>query len=143
MFKPQKIDKCKLLVTNAKFSRTRSKAKARQKIPDAIRQMKTPFDKFKVWRQIYFRRVQSQTSPLSSLLSDKFKEMYQDKIIDKWFLTKQADFDKKIRQIPNSRFFKISLFKLPRPLFKYPSQIIVKVTVSLLFKLYLSYPSGL
>ena len=37
----------------------------------------TPFDKFKVQRQTYFRRVQVQTN----LLLDKFKEEFQDKVI--------------------------------------------------------------
>ena len=102
---------------------------------------------FNVQRQIYFRRVQIQIN----LLLDKFKEEFQDKVIDKLKSDKIPDkascfrqenpSDSKFKISPD--FFKISLSKLPRPLFKYPSQIIVQVTVYLLFKLYLSYPSGL
>ena len=43
---------------------------------------------------------------------------------------------------PASDFLKISLFKLPRLLFKCFSKIIVLLFI-LLFKFYLSYPSGL
>ena len=137
MLKPQMIDKRKLLVTSAKSPyKTKSKSKfqdrryfktedkqkqvSRQKIPDAIRQIKTPFDEFKVCRQIYFWRVQVQTN----LLSNKFKERYQDKITDKLkvirFLTKQAAFDKKIRQIPNSRFLQVFTFQVTKTTVQIP-----------------------
>jgi hypothetical protein len=54
MLKPQKVldrqvqiigDKCKVPVQD---QRQKQKQVSRQKIPDAIRQMKTHFDKFKV-----------------------------------------------------------------------------------------------
>ena len=80
---------------------------------------KTNEDSF--WQsKIYFRRVQVQTN----LLSDKFKERYQDKITDKLkvtrFLTKQATFDKKIRQIPNSRFLQVFTFQVTKTTVQIP-----------------------
>ena len=77
----------------------------------------TPFDKFKVQRQIYFRRVQVQTN----LLSDKFKEEFQDKVIDKLKVTKSKLLStKKSIRFQIQDFFKISLFKttIQIPLFK-------------------------
>ena len=60
----------------------------------------------------------------TNLLSDKFKEMYQDKITDKIkvirFLTKQAAFDKKIRQIPNSRFLQDFTFQVTKTTVQIP-----------------------
>jgi hypothetical protein len=65
-----------------------------------------------------------QVQPNPNPLSDKFKERYQDKIIDKFkvtrFLTKQASFDKKIRQIPNSRFLQDFTFQVTKTTVQIP-----------------------
>jgi hypothetical protein len=81
--------------------------------------------------------VQVQQNP--NPLSDKFKERYQDKIIDKFkvtrFLTKQASFDKKIRQIPNSRFLQDFTFQVTKTTVQIPQSSYCFFTFQALFKL--------
>ena len=112
--------------------KTRFKKIKFQKIPDAIRlkedwRLKTKEDKIlsaqiqrMVPRQVQKRFLTSLKITNSDKIPDKFtfgkksRQISSDKIPDKF------TFGKKSGQIP-SDFLKISLFKLPRLLFKCPS----------------------
>ena len=75
------------------------------------------------FRQIYFQISSKKNSKIRWLTNLKWKDSWQSKLLS----------TRKSVRFQIQDFFKISLFKLPRPLFKYPSQIIVQVTIYLLF----------